>query len=410
VAVRVFRILRWLRRPHGLFVRSALAGLGWIAVAITTRRVALAQEVASLFAQGHFVTGAHRINWYLHHTWTAALTGSSMPLFDPTTDMPARTFTVLKDWLTPRTGLRCRLALLYVQARQIIAAADVDTQKAAITGFIADASLLVRDMRPSDPNAPALPTGLAPVFTLEQARTAMISLQEIATPWYVISGTFLGAVREGTFLAHDYDIDIGVHAADFDDDAFRAQIKASPDLVLVNTSAHLDLTCGTGRMWIGTPLPALYRVLHASGIGIDVFVHHLDGAVRWHGSLKHRWDNHDFGLADYTIAGLVVKGPADANRYLTENYGDWRTPVTRFNCSTGTPNVRFPHNPAAVVEYLRIALSPTPSRDAQIAQLILWQKGYLTRQNEADTKVVFAPRAVLQLPGRDCPAPLNTAR
>ena len=28
--------------------------------------------------------------------------------------------------------------------------------------------------------------------------------------WYVISGTFLGIVREGGFLAHDYDIDVGI--------------------------------------------------------------------------------------------------------------------------------------------------------------------------------------------------------
>lgn len=32
-------------------------------------------------------------------------------------------------------------------------------------------------------------------------------------------------------------------------------------------------------------------------------------------------------------------GPADVDRYLTENYGDWRTPVTQFNCTTGTLNL-----------------------------------------------------------------------
>ena len=46
-----------------------------------------------------------------------------------------------------------------------------------------------------------------------------------------------------------------------------------------------------------------------------------------------------FDLADYTLAGVPVLGPADADRYLTENYGDWRTPVTEFNCTTGTPNL-----------------------------------------------------------------------
>ena len=39
------------------------------------------------------------------------------------------------------------------------------------------------------------------------------------------------------------------------------------------------------------------------------------------------------------LAGVPVLGPADADRYLTENYGDWRTPVTQFNCTTGTPNL-----------------------------------------------------------------------
>ena len=37
--------------------------------------------------------------------------------------------------------------------------------------------------------------------------------------------------------------------------------------------------------------------------------------------------------------GSRSSGPADADRYLTENYGDWRTPVTEFNCTTGTPNL-----------------------------------------------------------------------
>ena len=223
----------------------------------------------------------------------------------------------------------------------------------------------------------------------------------IATPWYVISGTFLGAVREGTFLAHDYDIDVGVQAEDFEDAAFRAQIAATDDLVLVNTSAHLDLRLGGQGLWAGPSRPALYRVLHASGIGIDVFVHHLEGDQRWHGSAKHRWNNHDFALDDYTIADLPVQGPVDADRYLTENYGDWRTPVKSFNCSTGTPNVQFPCNPSALAEHLRIALAPVPSHEAQIARLILWQEGYLHHQDERTAICVF-PQAAAARRNGDC--------
>ena len=53
-------------------------------------------------------------------------------------------------------------------------------------------------------------------FSVDDARTALADLAA-ALPvdewrWYVISGTFLGLVREGGFLAHDYDIDVGVTA------------------------------------------------------------------------------------------------------------------------------------------------------------------------------------------------------
>jgi hypothetical protein len=392
MSVRAFRILRWLRRPHGFGVRWGLAVLAGIMVALLTWRIALAREAGGLFAADRFVIGAHRFNWYLRHGWTGPLLGRGLPLFDPTTEMPYRTVTALERWLSGRAGAGQALALLYVKARQITVAPDAARQQAVTAAFAAIAKPLVQDMDTPEPGAPALPVGQPPVFTMAQARTALTALMRIDTPCYVISGTFLGAVREGTFLAHDYDIDVGVDAEDFDDTAFRAQIAATDDLVLVNTSAHLDLRPDGQGLWAGPTLPALYRILHSSGIGIDVFVHHLDGVQRWHGSAKHRWNNHDFALDDYTIADLQVQGPAEADRYLTENYGDWRTPMRSFNCSTGTPNVQFPCNPTALAEHLRIALAPVPLREAQIARLILWREGYLYRQG-ASTAICVFPQA-----------------
>ncbi|MFZ3583820.1 hypothetical protein ACOI1H_16835 [Loktanella sp. DJP18] len=410
MSTRRFRTLRALRGLHRHLSCVVMGNLAGLAIVALTGRPALAREAAALFLQDRWVTGSHRLNWYLRHSRIGLLAGLDAPLFDPTTQMPDAAVAVLDDWLAGRSDLRHRLARLHVQAQRIISASDVPTQTAAMAGFEAIVAPLVRDLPVVDPAAPAVPAGPAPAFGLLHARAALIALRRIEMPWYVISGTFLGAVREGTFLAHDYDIDVGVHAEDFDDASFRAQIAAAPDLVLVNTSAHLDLALQPDGLWRGTLRPALYRVLHASGIGIDVFVHYLDGDLRWHGSAKHRWDNHDFALKDYTIASLPVRGPADADRYLAENYGNWRTPVTQFNCSTGTPNVRFPHNPAALAEHLRIALRRTPSREVQVARLILWQEGHLTRSGADGTTFTLVPHSTRPMADRDCPAPSDTAR
>lgn len=48
-------------------------------------------------------------------------------------------------------------------------------------------------------------------------------------------------------------------------------------------------------------------------------------------------------------------GPRDADRYLTENYGNWRVPVTSFHCAVDTPNLRLIRNPLSCAIFLRDA-------------------------------------------------------
>jgi len=50
--------------------------------------------------------------------------------------------------------------------------------------------------------------------------------------WFLISGTFLGLIRENGFLAHDYDIDLGVFDDDIDIPTAIAAINASDQFVL----------------------------------------------------------------------------------------------------------------------------------------------------------------------------------
>ena len=362
---RAFTALRWMRRPKGPVARALLAGAGFAAGLMVSGRARLARPVARAMWQGDVKLGAHRLHWLMAHGWTARRIAP--PLFDPTTGLEAGDLDALEDFLG--ASQRHRLARLYVLARRLPGAADPD---AVLDRFEAVASTLIPALPAPNPEAQG---SKGATFTLDHATEALRALKALPQPWYVISGTFLGAVREGTFLAHDYDIDIGIHAEDFDETAFLETVSGHPDLVFVNHSAHLDLV-RDGAVWQAMTRPALYRLLHRSGLGIDVFIHHRDGDIRWHGSAKHRWDNSEFELAEYTLAGTPVRGPADADRYLTENYGTWRVPVTRFNCSTGTPNVSFPRNLSAVAEHLRVAILGRDA-DAEIARLVLTQEGYV---------------------------------
>ncbi|WP_386685095.1 LicD family protein [Loktanella sp. R86503] len=383
-----FSLLRWLRQPHTAPVRLALAGGAWLVVLVLSGRLVLAQDAARLFKMDEFKTGAHRIVWYLHYGWTGRFLTSPRPMFDPTTSMSPGAMTVLDQWLGSRNTPQHKLALLNIRAKDIMTADTAAQRTRALRAFTLIANDLVSALQPPRADAQRLAERV-PEFSITQAQAALQALNAIKMPWFIVSGTFLGAVREGNFLPHDYDIDIGIDARQFDEAAFWAQIQGSPDLVVVSSSAYFDLDMqGAGPST--DPCPALYRLMHASGIGIDVFVHYTQGEQSWHGSAKHRWTNSTFDLDNYEIAGMTVRGPADADRYLSENYGDWRTPQVQFNCSTDTPNVSFPHNPAAVVQHLNIALMKK-GEEARVAQVILWQEGYLKRDTETGPTIFTIP-------------------
>jgi len=366
--VRMFRVLSWLNQSHGFFVRGALAAIAFVIVFMITFRSRLSYETASLFWHDKTKLGAHRVKWYLGHGWTARFMART-PLFDPTSGMDRATIQTLDKWLS-RDSKRNRLARLYILARLM--------EEPSIQSEVLDEYERVANTLTPDIFSPTFKEKRKAHkhFCLEEAKAALTALRILPMRWYIISGTFLGSVREGTFLPHDYDVDIGIHSEDFSEKSFLETILKAENLTLVNTSEYSHMT-KVGDILEGTSIPALYRLMHSSGIEIDVFIHYLDNNKRWHGSTKHRWDNTDFLLDKTAIAGMTVWGPADADRYLTENYGDWRTPVTSFDCSTGTPNVSFPHNLVAVAEHLRIAVLTPNTPEAETSRQILVQEGYV---------------------------------
>lgn len=199
-------------------------------------------------------------------------------------------------------------------------------------------------------------------------------MQELGWSWYVVSGTLLGAVREQDFLGHDYDIDVGVDYPDFDLGRLENAIEASAGTWFIKSASYCifrEPNEDGSVSYYQMDKPILVKLVHRTGLVADLFVHVEEDGVLWHGSAIHRWDNSPFELTQYRLGEETVYGAADADRYLTENYGDWRTPVLEFDCSVDPPNIRYSRTARAVTYLAKVAYRFLLDGDASRARRYL---------------------------------------
>lgn len=162
-----------------------------------------------------------------------------------------------------------------------------------------------------------------------KAATALHHLKEDLAKsdieFFLVSGTLLGCVREGAILGHDSDIDVGVmpHIS-------MQQLRKS-------------LTHSTRFKFQEIFHENTLYLVHPNGVKIDVFRHYEEQGKLYHGGIKCRWWNTPFTLKPKAFLEEEYLVPNDEDKYLTENYGDWRTPITDFETFLDTPNLEVTH-------------------------------------------------------------------
>jgi len=223
----------------------------------------------------------------------------------------------------------------------------------------------------------------------QAARRALLDLRQdlssVGVEFFLISGTLLGCVREGDILGHDKDIDVGVMST-----VPIGQAKAA--------------LSGTGR-FITLPLVTerLLRVKHANGVMIDVFFHWEENGKLYHEGQKTRWWNTPFDSLECEFLGAKFQIPANFDLYLTENYGEWRTPVTDFETFCDTPNMEVA-NSSELLWYYHKALLDHYHKGSAVQFERVWQriKGISKPSAEFRIAVEAAQRNIrAHLAGRD---------
>lgn len=359
---RNYKQLYFLNRKHGWLSRYGFAIAGWLGALVTTRSFVLANALYSEFIHDDYNTAIRKAVRYARY-FSRYLYIFKDPFFDFTLAMDDAQRRALERFVK-RNGKRVNKRL-YLSDLLCIHAANIhslleqgNTADTEIQEFykvadqligVADSSLS-DDSKETDIRANELYFSEADAIAALQDIAALLPLQN--WPWYVISGTFLGLHREGGFLPHDYDIDLGISAEDMNLEQLLETLRGGSRFSVKALDYYVEIRRTEGRQRCIEKWPAIVKIIHANGVRVDIFIHYTQDGCCWHGSILHRWDNAVFKLIQRELEGVTVNAPEDAELYLTENYGDWRTPIKSYDPMTGTPNLVAPPNFISLAHFI----------------------------------------------------------
>lgn len=153
------------------------------------------------------------------------------------------------------------------------------------------------------------------------------TLLKIGVRPFLVDGTLLGAIREGDFIGHDTDVDLGI---------WRRQWN--PWIVPTLKGAGFRLHKVYGELNRG-----LQYAFKRGAVKLDFFFYYPDGPLVYHAAWKDgspiRYTYQRFRLRPLRFRGETFCAPEAPVTFLETKYGpDWRVPVTDWDWAWGPKN------------------------------------------------------------------------
>jgi tetratricopeptide (TPR) repeat protein len=186
-------------------------------------------------------------------------------------------------------------------------------------------------------------------------RAAINRLNASGIDAFLTGGTLLGAMRSSEFITFDKDIDFGI-PGNVTFEKLREAFAGDPDF-------ELSWDPGEGP---------LINYFWRGKVAIDFFRFVWEDDHVWCGldvaGYLMKWLHSRFELIDFEWQGVKVKIPADSDRFLTEVYGDWRTPQPYFGLFA-SPNIEGGFPPLSRnIAYSAIAIALSRSEAAKATE------------------------------------------
>lgn len=163
--------------------------------------------------------------------------------------------------------------------------------------------------------------GFGQVDPLPTLSKALSVLNQTGLPHYLSAGTALGIVRDNGFIPHDTDIDIAIPLS-WDEDQYELTKE------LVKIFAHNNLLLVRSILTGQKPVQLVFSDLlnHQVLVDVEFYYAGLVPEKLVHTKPEGTITTSPYNVAHRAFEGFSVPLPDPIDDYLTERYGDWRTP------------------------------------------------------------------------------------